>query len=153
MQGHPNTIWIDPESHRANTLGDLITIQYVGAIKKSAQRNGLQFYQTRSRANTLSDTLPTICIDKVVCKTTREEFYYRIYKSPRVPRVTLMPNSKHVQNDVLVSESRKPDDREIEVHQHRENCGSDRCVDFLIPGIPYSVVEQVETKRREKVRR
>ena len=40
---------------------------------KLAQRKGLQFYQTRSYAITLSDTLPAICIDKVVCMKTREE--------------------------------------------------------------------------------
>ena len=64
-----------------------------------------------------------------------------------------MPNSQHVLKDVLVSESRKSDDRENEVHQHRETCGSDHCVDFRIPGIPHSAVEQVEANRKERVRR
>ena len=64
-----------------------------------------------------------------------------------------MPNSRHVQKDVHVSESRKSDDRENEVHQHRATCGSDHCVDFRTPGIPHSAVEQVETNRKEKVRR
>ena len=54
---------------------------------------------------------------------------------------------------IHVSESRKSDDREKEVHQHRATCGSDHCVDFRIPGIPHSAVEQVETNRKEKVRR
>ena len=54
---------------------------------------------------------------------------------------------------LLVSESRKSDDRENEVHQLRETCVSDHCVDFRIPGIPHSAVEQVETNRKEKVRR
>ena len=52
-----------------------------------------------------------------------------------------MPNSQDVQKDVHVSESRKSDDRENEVHQHRETCGSDHCVDFRIPGIPHSAVK------------
>ena len=34
---------------------------------KLAQRKGLQFYQTRSHAITLSSTLPSIYIEKVVC--------------------------------------------------------------------------------------
>ena len=51
---------------------------------------------------------------------TREELYCRIYKSLRLLRVTLVPNSQHVQKDVHVSGSRKSDDRENEVHQHRE---------------------------------
>ena len=51
-----NTIWINPESHSADTLGELITIQKIGAIKKLAQRKRLQFYHTRSHAITLSST-------------------------------------------------------------------------------------------------
>ena len=82
-----------------------------------------------------------------------EELHCRIFKSPRLHRVTFVPNSQHVQEDVLVSESRKSDDRENEVHPHRETCGSDHCVDFRIPGIPHFAVEQVETNRKEKVRR
>ena len=70
---------------------------------KSAQREG---YQTLSHAFTLSDTLPAICIDKVVCMKTREELYCRKYKSTRLPRVTLVPNSHHVRKDAPVSESR-----------------------------------------------
>ena len=120
---------------------------------KLAQRKGLRFYQTRSYAITLSDTLPAICIDKVVCMKTREELHCRICKSLRLPRVTLVPNSQHVQKVALVSESRKSDDRENEVHQHRETCGGDHCVDFRILGIPHSAVEQVERYRKEKVRR
>ena len=82
---------------------------------------------------------------------TREELYCRIYKSPRLLRVKLVPNFQHVLKDVHVSESRKSDDREKD--QHRETCGSECCIDFRIPGIPHSAVEQVETNRKEKVRR
>ena len=64
-----------------------------------------------------------------------------------------MPNSQHVQNDVHVSESRKSEVRETEVHQHWETCGSDDYVDFRILGIPHSAVEQVDTNRKEKVGR
>ena len=67
----------------------------------------------------------------------------------RLPRVTLVPNSQHVQKGVHVSESRKSDDR---VHKHRETCSSSR-VDVRIPGIPHSAVEQMETNRKETVRR
>ena len=58
-----------------------------------------------------------------------------------------MPNSHHVQKDVLVSESRKSDDT---VRTKFKSTGR---VDFRIPGIPHSTVEQVETNRNEKVRR
>ena len=79
-----------------------------------------------------------------------EEFCCKIFGSPRLPRVTLVPNFQHVQKDVHVSGSRKSDDREKD--QHREACGSEYCIDFRIPGIPHSAVEQVETNRKEKVR-
>ena len=52
-----------------------------------------------------------------------------------------MLNLQHVQKDVHVSESRKSDDRENEVHQHRETSGSDHRVDFRIPGTTHSAVE------------
>ena len=84
---------------------------------------------------------------------TGEELYCQVYQSRRLPRVTLVPNSKHAQKDVLVSESRKSDDREDEVHQLRETCGSHHRVDFRIPGIPHSTVEQVDASRKETVRR
>ena len=87
---------------------------------KLAQRKGWQFYQTRSHAITLSDTRPAICIDKVVCMKTRKELYCKIYESPKLPRVTPVPNLQHVEKDVHVSESRKSDDREKD--QHRETC-------------------------------
>ena len=80
-------------------------------------------------------------------------FYCKTYRSPRLPRVTLVPNLQHVQKDVHVSESGKSDDGENEVYQQRETCGSDYCVDFRNPGIPHSAVKQVETNRKEKVRR
>ena len=62
-----------------------------------------------------------------------------------------MPNFQHVQKDLHVSASRKSDVREK--GQHRETCGSEYCIDFRIPGIPHFAVEQVETNRKQKVRR
>ena len=41
---------------------------------KLAQRKGLQLYQTRSHAIILFNTLPAICIEKVVYMKTGEEF-------------------------------------------------------------------------------
>ena len=53
---------------------------------KLAQRKGLQFYQSRSHAITLSSTLPAICIEKVVCMKTGEELYCKVFQSPTPPR-------------------------------------------------------------------
>ena len=115
---------------------------------KLPQRKGLQFYQTRSHAIALLSTLSAICIEKVECMKTGEELYCKVYQSPRLLRGTLVPNSQHAQKDVLITDSRKSDDRENEVHEHRRTCSSGR-VDFRIPGIPHSSVEKVETNRKE----
>ena len=50
------------------------------AIKK-----GLTFYQTRSNANILQETLPAYCVPKVVRKKTGEVLYEKVYMSPRPP--------------------------------------------------------------------
>ena len=54
-------------------LGKLTKIQYIGAICSSLRRIGKQFYQTRSHAIVLYNTLPAICIEKAVCMKTKEE--------------------------------------------------------------------------------
>ena len=111
---------------------------------KLAQRKGLQFSQTRSHAMTLSSTLP------VVYTKIGEELYCKVHQSPRLLRVTLVPNSQHDEKDVLITDSRNSDDCENEVHKHRGTCSSSR-VDFRISGIPHSTVEQVETNRKESL--
>ena len=50
------------------------------AIKK-----GLTFYQTRSNAIILQETLPAYCIPKVVRMETGEVIYEKVYASPRPP--------------------------------------------------------------------
>ena len=50
-----------------------------------AQRKGLKFYQTRSNAIILYDTLPACCIQKVVLMETGEIIYEKVYVSPRLP--------------------------------------------------------------------
>ena len=66
--------------------------------------------------------------------------------------MTLVPNSQHAQKDVVITDLRESDDRENEVQEHRETCSRSR-VDFRIPSIPHSTVEQVETNRKETARR
>ena len=50
-----------------------------------AQRKGLKFYQTRSNAIILYDTLPAYCIPKVVVMESGEIKYEKVYMSPRTP--------------------------------------------------------------------
>ena len=79
-----------------------------------AQRKGLQLYQTRSHAITLSSTPPAICIEKLVCMKTGEELFCKVHQSPTPPRVTLVPNSQHNQKDSPITDSRKSHDCESE---------------------------------------
>ena len=55
------------------------------AIKK-----GLTFYQTRSNAIILQETLPAYCIPKVARLKTGEVLYEKVYMSPRLlPKISL----------------------------------------------------------------
>ena len=47
-----------------------------------AQRKGLKFYQTRSNAIILYDTLPAYCFPKVVVMESGEIIYEKVYVSP-----------------------------------------------------------------------
>ena len=50
-----------------------------------AFKKGLKFYQTRSNAIILHETLPAYCIPKVVRMETGEVLYEKVYMSPRPP--------------------------------------------------------------------
>ena len=50
-----------------------------------AIRKGLKFYQTRSNAIILHETLPAYCISKVVRMETGEVTHEKVYESPRPP--------------------------------------------------------------------
>ena len=50
-----------------------------------ALTKGLKFYQTRSNAVILHETLPAYCIPKVVRMETGEVTYKKVYESPRPP--------------------------------------------------------------------
>ena len=50
-----------------------------------AQKKRLKFYQIRSNAVILHETLPAYCIPKVVRMETGEVMYEKVYASPRPP--------------------------------------------------------------------
>ena len=52
---------------------------------KLASKKGLKFYQTRSNAVILFDTLPAYCIPKAVRTETGEIIYEKVFGSPRPP--------------------------------------------------------------------
>ena len=57
---------------------------------KLAQKKGLKFYQTRSNAIILHDTLPACCIPKIVRMEIGEVIYEKVYTSFRqLPNISL----------------------------------------------------------------
>ena len=55
-----------------------------------ALKKGLKFYQTRSNAIILHETLPAYCIPKVVRMETGEVIYEKVYASLRpLPKISL----------------------------------------------------------------
>ena len=55
----------------------------------------MQFYQPRSNAITLFNSLPAICIEKVVFMKTGEDLYSNVFQSPRLPRRTILTTNLH----------------------------------------------------------
>ena len=54
-----------------------------------ALKKGLKFYQTRSHAIVLFNTLLAICFEKVVYMKIGEDLYCKVHQSPRLPHVVL----------------------------------------------------------------
>ena len=52
---------------------------------KLAQKKGFKFYQTRSNAIILYNTLPACCIPKAIKMETGEIIFEKVYASPRPP--------------------------------------------------------------------
>ena len=76
-----------------------------------ALRKGLKFYQTRSNAIILHETLPAYCIPKVVRMETGAVTYEKVYASPRPPpKISL----KHDWKRELCSEDAQRPDGQVE---------------------------------------
>ena len=75
-----------------------------------APKKGLKFYQTRSKAIILYETLPAYCIPKAVRMETGEVIYAKVYASPRPPpKISL----KHDWMRELGSEVARPPEGEV----------------------------------------
>ena len=60
---------------------------------KLAQKNGFKFYQRRSNANILYDTLPACCIPKVIMMECGEIIYDKVHASLRpLPKISFKNN-------------------------------------------------------------
>ena len=62
-----------------------IKTQCIGSTSILLLKKGLKFYQTRSNAIILHETLPAYCIPKVVRMRTGEGIYEKVNMSPRPP--------------------------------------------------------------------
>ena len=65
--------------------GRNIRIRCIRVDINLALKKGLKFYQTRSNAIILHETLPAYCIPEVVRMETGEVIYEKVYASPRPP--------------------------------------------------------------------
>ena len=81
---------------------------------KLAQKKGLKFYQTRSNAIILYNTLPAYCIPKAVQMDTGEIIFEKVCASPRPPKISFKDNwMKQSGSDVagVVKAPNKPNQR------------------------------------------
>ena len=76
-----------------------------------AQRKGLKFYQTRTNAIILYDTIPAYCISKVVVMKSEEIIYQKVYVSPRPPPKISYTNNRMNELDSEVAGSSKDTQR------------------------------------------
>ena len=88
---------------------------------KLAQQRGLQFYQLRSNAVILFDTLPAEFMDKAICINTKDQLYERESVILR-PRVVLRANSQSGSQDLPFQEARSS----CESQQDAESYGETR---------------------------
>ena len=77
---------------RLDKAEDCVIQKYVENLSKYGRL--VQFYQTRSHAIVLYDTLPAVCIENVVCMKTKDELFQKVRLTPRLPRVILRSNSQ-----------------------------------------------------------
>ena len=118
---------------------------------KLAQQRGLQFYKTRSNAVLLYDTLPAEFIEKAVCVRTLEELYQKVRQTRRFPRVVLKSNSQCGQQDLRSQDARSSCDPPSDSKSYGETWNN--ASDYIILGIPISIVEQQDTTRENKVKK
>ena len=118
---------------------------------KLAQEKGLQFYQTRSHAVVLYNTLLAAFIEKAVCMKTQEELHQKVRLTPRLPRVVLKLNSQCGQQDLRSQDARSSWEPSSESKSYGETWNN--AVDHRNLSIPLSAVEQQDTTRENKVKK
>ena len=142
----------------------------IGVDINLAQKKGLKFYQTRSNAIILHETLPAYCIPKVVRMVTGEIIYEKFFASPRLPpKISLKLDwmkelGPEVARQAEGSQPTQPNanpnhDRTVRSVVIDQPIGSSSTcneveIDFRISGLSQSAVKQAENSRvRELVKK
>ena len=143
-----------------------------------AQKKGLKFYQTRSNAIILHETVPAYCIPKVVRMETGEVIDEKVYALPRLPPKSSLKHDwmKELGSEVARQAEGKvarqaksfrstppnPNrnhDRTVRPVVYRQPVGSSSTfnevdIDFRVSGLPHAVVNQaVNSRDRELVKK
>ena len=96
-------------------------------VVKLAQQKGLKFYQTRSNATILDDTLPAFCFPKAITMETGEIIYEKVCASPRPPPMISFKDNRMKELDSEVaggsedSQQFKPTSKKPRI-KHVETC-------------------------------
>ena len=101
---------------------------------KLTQEKDLQFYQTRSHAVVLYNTLLAACIEKAVCMKTQDELFQRVRLTPRAPRVVLKSNSQYGQQDPQSEDAISSWESSSDAKSYGEICNN--TLEHRISGIP-----------------
>ena len=134
-----------------------------------AQQKGFKFYQTRSNAIILYDTLPAFCIPKVVVMKSEEIIYQKVHVSTRHPPKISFIDKWMTELDSEVAGGSE-DSQQIQPKSKTELSRTVRPVseqptglftqleeidmDFRVSGLPHAVVKQAENFRvRELVKK
>ena len=137
---------------------------------KLAQKKGLKFYQTRSNAISLYNTLPACCFPKVVRIETEEIIHEKVYESPRTPPKISMRHDwmkelgSEVAQQAEVNQPTQPNpnpnhdrtERPVVIGQPTGSSTpfDEVDIDFRVSGLPHAVVKQAENSRvRELVKK
>ena len=120
-----------------------------------ALKKGLKFYQTRSNAIILHETLPAYCIPKVVRMETGEVIYEKVYASPRLPPKNTL---KHDWMKELGSEvAQRPDGQVVQqftssqTNQPTPNPDHDRTGQLVVGTDPRIASSGRKTSRSQEI--
>ena len=99
----------------------------------------------------LYNTVPAVCIEKVVIRKSGEELYNKTYQSPISPqRIVLKPNLHYERQDTTSFDARTSIDQSTG-EKYRETCRGE--IDFRIQGLLHSTVQQQDHTRKAAVQK